>query len=94
MTLDRPAIDRALKDVGMNLLLMDGFDAAFIGYTTRMNQPDCAVYDYNKMVQLLMFRDGMSHQESEEYIEYNCVGAWVGEHTPYILRKLHFDELV
>jgi len=88
----RTEIDAALRDADMSLLLMDGFDDAFIGYTTRMNQPDCAVYDYDKMVETLMFRDSMTADEAEEYIEYNCQGAWVGEQTPYIVRGLrHLD---
>jgi len=89
----RPDIHKALVDADMNLLLMDGFEDAFIGYTTRMNQPDCAVYDYDKMVRVLMFRDSMSLDEAEEYIEYNCQGAWVGEQTPYIVRGLRYLDL-
>jgi len=89
----RTDIDTALRDADMSLLLMDGFDDAFIGYTTRMNQPDCAVYDYDKMITTLMFRDSMSAEEAEEYIEYNCQGAWVGEQTPYIVRGLRYLDL-
>jgi len=89
----RTDIDTALRDADMSLLLMDGFDDAFIGYTTRMNQPDCAVYDYDKMVKTLMFRDSMTADEAEEYIEYNCQGAWVGEQTPYIVRGLRYLDL-
>ncbi len=85
---DRPAIQKALEDADMNLLLMDGFEEAFIGFTTRINEPYVAVYDYDKMMQTLMFRDSMSAEEAEEYIEYNCQGAWVGEQTPYIVRGL------
>lgn len=84
----RPDIHKALEDAGMTLLLMDGFEDAFIGYTTRINEPNTAVYDYGKMVQTLMFRDSMSAEEAEEYIEYNCQGAWVGEQTPHIVRGL------
>jgi hypothetical protein len=85
----RPAIDRALKDADMNLLLMDGFDEAFLGYTTRINEPETAVYDFDKMVSVLMTRDGLSYDEAIEYIEFNCQGAWVGERTPHILRRLN-----
>jgi hypothetical protein len=84
----RPAIDRALKDADMNLLLMDGFDDAFLGYTTRINEPETAVYDFDKMVSVLMTRDGLSYDEAVEYIEFNCQGAWVGERTPHILHRL------
>jgi len=87
----REEIEKALVDADMNLLLMDGFEDAFIGYTTRMNEPDIAVYDYNKMVQVLVFRDGMDWEQAEEYIEYNCQGAWVGERTPFIVRTLIFE---
>ena len=84
----RPAIDRALKDADISLLLMDGFDEAFLGYTTRINEPETAVYDYDKMVNLLMMRDGLPYDDAVEYIEFNCQGAWVGERTPYILRRI------
>lgn len=73
-----------------DLLLMDNFDDAFIGVSQRINEPMLAVYDYNKMVSLLMFRDGLSAQDAEEYIEFNCVGAWVGEKTPIIVRKADY----
>lgn len=91
---DRPAIQKALEDADMSLLLMDGFEEAFIGFTTRINQPDCAVYDYDKMIDVLTTRDSMTAEEAEEYIEYNCQGAWVGEQTPYIVRGLRHLDLV
>jgi hypothetical protein len=37
------------------------------------------------MLKVLMFRDGMTRDEADEYIEFNCIGAWVGEHTPIIV---------
>jgi len=88
MPITRPAIQKALEDSDMTLLLMDGFDEAFVGYTTRMNEPDVAIYDYDKMVTVCMQRDGMTYDDAIEYIEFNCQGAWVGEQTPYILRRL------
>lgn len=94
MALTRPAIQKALEDMEMSLLLMDNFDEAFMGYTTRINEPEVAVYDYDKMIQVCMSRDGMTYDEAEEYIDYNCQGAWVGEQTPYIMRRLEaLDEL-
>lgn len=72
----------------MNLLLMDNFDEAFIGWSQRINEPELAVYDYERMVKVLVDRDGMTQDEADEYIEYNCIGAWVGEQTPIIVRGL------
>jgi hypothetical protein len=68
-----------------NVLLMDGFDEAFIGYSQRINEPVLAVYSWEKMVDVCIKRDGMTYDEATEYIEYNCIGAWVGERTPIIV---------
>jgi hypothetical protein len=37
---------------------------------------------------VLMTRDGMDYDEASEYIDFNCVGAYVGEQTPIIVRSL------
>lgn len=68
-----------------SILLMDGFDEAFIGYSQRINEPMLAVYSWEKMVDTCVKRDGMTYDEATEYIEYNCIGAWVGERTPIIV---------
>jgi len=68
-----------------DVLLMDGFDEAFIGYSQRINEPMLAVYSWEKMVDVCVKRDGMTYDEATEYIEYNCTGAWVGERTPIIV---------
>ena len=82
----RDDIDAYLKERGETVLLMDGFDEALIGFSQRINEPLLAVYSYNVMVDVCVFRDGMSYEEAEEYIEYNCIGAWVGEQTPIIVQ--------
>jgi hypothetical protein len=67
------------------IMLMDGFEEAFIGFSRRCGQPTLATYSFNKMLQVLTDRDGMEVEEAEEYISFNCVGAWMGELTPVIL---------
>jgi len=84
----REILNEYLNEIGEPVLLMDGFDEAFIGTSQRINEPMLAVYSYDKMVDLLMDRDGMEVDEAMEYIEYNCVGAWIGEQTPIIVRSL------
>lgn len=46
------------------------------------------VYDYAKMLAILIKRDKMSLESAEEYLSYNVEGAWVGEQTPIILRRV------
>lgn len=82
-------ISDALEEMGESTLLMDGFEDAFIGFSHRINQPILAVYSYDKMVNVLMFRDGMNYETASEYIDFNCVGAWIGDKTPIIVMSLH-----
>jgi hypothetical protein len=67
------------------IMLMDGFEEAFIGFSKRCGQPTLATYSYEKMLQVLIERDEMDVEEADEYIMYNCEGAWMGELTPVIL---------
>lgn len=77
-----------LNEIDTEILLMDGFDEAFIGTSQRINEPVLAVYSYDKLVDLLMTRDGMDDEQAMEFVEYNCVGAWIGERTPIIVRSV------
>jgi len=42
-------------------------------------------YDMEKIVRKLMKRDGMSHEEAQEYFNFNIGGAYMGEGTPMFL---------
>jgi hypothetical protein len=44
------------------------------------------VYDSAKVIDILIERDGMTHEEAEEFFSFNIEGAWVGEQTPVWLR--------
>ena len=45
------------------------------------------------MVKVLVTRDDMSYEEAEEYIDYNIVGAWIGDTTPIIVTKKNIEEI-
>ena len=70
-----------------------GFDNAIIGVGERNNTDSMIVYDYDKMVKVLVTRDDMSYEEAEEYIEFNIVGAWIGDTTPIIVTKKNIEEI-
>lgn len=63
-------------------LLADGFERAFVGIAQRCGQPDLAVYDYGAAVVLLVNEEGMTPPDAMEYLDFNVVGAWMGEGTP------------
>ena len=88
MEMTREKINELLAYEEEPILLMDDFDAAFLGLTQRINEPKLAVYSWAKMVDLLVFRDEMTYEEAVEYIDYNCLGAWVGERTPLIVMPI------
>ena len=86
----REDIQKYLEDIGEQALLMDGFEHAIIGFSQRINEPLLAVYNHDLMIQTLMKRDNITYDEADEYIQYNCICAWVGEQTPIIVEPINF----
>lgn len=84
-TTTRAELQEALEELGETTLLMDGFDEAFIGWSRRINEPLLAVYSYDGLIKVCTERDGMDFEEAVEYVDYNVIGAWVGEQTPIIV---------
>lgn len=83
--MNKEALNHAAEEIGEEILLMDGFEEAFIGFSKRCGQPTLSTYSFNKMIDILIDRDDMTEEEAMEYIEYNCVGAWMGPLTPVIV---------
>jgi hypothetical protein len=69
------------------LLKADGFDEAILGVGRRCGQPNLLVYDYHKCCEILVKRDKMTYEEAEEFMEFNVVGAWVGDTTPIFVHN-------
>lgn len=85
------AIRQHLAGIDEEIRLADGFEDALIGSAEGWFPADggkgatrrtVALYDFEKCVEILMKRDGMTQQESIEYLEYNTLGAYVGGSTP------------
>ena len=68
------------------ILLADGFEQAFVGIGRQFNTM-FSVYDYDKCIEILMSRDGLTEEEAEEHMSFNVTGAYVGEHTPVFLSR-------
>ena len=82
----------------LELLFLDGFDAALIGACMRFGQEPVALYDRRKIIELIVqdstcpadldyeCEDGAAcdacYHAAEEYFEFNVIGAWVGDATP------------
>jgi|TARA_R110000787_G_scaffold107496_2_gene215511 hypothetical protein len=70
----------------VEMLIADGLDAAIIGVGARCGQPDIVAYNVEKVLEILVARDGMTYEEALEFYEFNIAGAWVGDQTPLWVR--------
>lgn len=70
-----------------DLLVFDPaeLDDAIIGISAdQPGRQSVVVYDYDKLVEIYT-RLGMSEADAEEWLQFNTLGAWLGEGTPIIL---------
>ena len=74
-----------INEINEQALFADGFDDAIMGYDAIGYR---VVYDYDKCSDTLMKRDGMTRHEAHEFMEFNVVGAYVGDFTPIFIHKL------
>lgn len=76
-------------------ILFDGFEMAFMGMLRKYGQTaPIAVYDYAKCIQILMDRDGMGQDDAIEWLEFNTLGAYIGEYTPVMLLRCNLSEFI
>jgi len=71
--------------LGEGALKADGFDEAIVGVVSRCGFNPVVCYSQQKIIQILMDRDGMDYEEAQEYYSFNISGAYVGEGTPMFL---------
>ena len=82
-------VKEILEEEYPDLLIADGFDEAIIGVCHKIGNDLCVAYDIDKCVSVLI--DGnpnMSYSEAMEYLEFNTMGAYVGEYTPLFVDDL------
>lgn len=71
-----------ISEINPEALTADGFDEAIIGMAERIDLGSIVAYDVDKIINILVERDGMSYSEAREYYEYNILNCWMGEQTP------------
>lgn len=71
-----------IAEIDEEILFADGFEDALLGTSTQFNRGPVALYDWDKCVEILMKRDGMTYEEAVEWMDFNVTGAWFGEQTP------------
>jgi len=59
------------------------YDEAILGVARRIGQDDVIAYDYNKVCDIVAEMIGDDDPTTVvEYVEFNILGAYVGERTP------------
>jgi len=74
------------------MLKADGLDDAILGQTTVTREGEevhVLAYSFEKILAVLMERDGMSREEATEFFDFNIACAWVGNGTPVYIYEYY-----
>ena len=71
-----------LAEYDEGILCADGFDEAIIGVAFMFSAGAVALYDRNKIIEILVTEEGMEYEDAIEHYEFNIAGGYVGEKTP------------
>jgi len=76
-----------LEDYAPDAIILTDLDEAIIGVVESFGGGSRILYDKNKILDLLMERDEMTHSEAEEYYDFNIIGGYFGEMNPVFLDR-------
>lgn len=78
--MDMEAVDirEQISEYNPEAILWDGLDSCIIGMSTDGR----AIYSLDSLLNHFQIHEDMSEQDAREHIDYNIVGAYVGEYTP------------
>lgn len=76
-----------IAEINPEALLCDGFDEAIIGIAERINLNPVVAYSVDLIIQIMVYRDGMTYEEAFEYYEYNILSSWMGDNTPIFIKS-------
>jgi regulator of replication initiation timing len=76
--------DAGDEDDSETLLAIEGMNDCIVGVGRRCSKPDVLVYSHAMLVASYI-KHGMTETEAYEWVEFNIVGAWLGEQTPMVI---------
>ena len=88
MTAEERLLDAGYEDI---IIFKDySYDDALIG----VSEDGRAIYDYEKMIEWLMQKEGWTDDEAVEWIEYNTIRAlsYMGSKVPIVMYPLEYLE--
>ena len=66
-------------------IILDGLDDAIIGIVEEFGNSPRILYSKEKIIDILVERDGMTSEEAIEYYDFNILGLYAGEQNPVFL---------
>jgi hypothetical protein len=84
--MNRQQILEMCEERDVELLLADGLDEAFLGYTDGCDHmPPRAIYSKELCIKTLMEQEGIEEIDAIEYLEDKTFFTWVGPQTPMFI---------
>jgi hypothetical protein len=77
--------DYNIDEIAEGAIILDGLDDAIVGVTEEFGNGRRVLYSANKILNILMERDGMTWHEAVEFYDYNILGLHAGEQNPVFL---------
>ena len=77
--------DYNIHEFAEGAIILDGLDEAIVGITEEFGNGRRILYSKDKILDILMRRDSMTHSEAEEFYDYNILGLYAGEQNPVFL---------
>jgi hypothetical protein len=78
-----------VAELNPDALFLDGLDDALIGYAIQWGSPPLAVYDADRIIEIVS--EDMGLEEAVEHFTHNIECAYLGPGTPLILYRPERD---
>jgi hypothetical protein len=77
--------DYNIDEIAEGAILLDGLEDAIIGVVEEFGNGRRVLYSVDKIINILMERDGMTDSEAYEFYDFNILGLHAGEQNPVFL---------
>lgn len=73
------------EELSDGAVMLDGLERAIIGIVEEFGNGPRILYSKDKIIEILMDRDGMDEQDAIEFYEYNILGLHAGKQNAVFL---------
>ena len=77
--------DYNIHEIAEGAILLDGLNDAIIGVVEEFGNERRVLYSKDKIIGILMERDGMDASEADEFYDFNILGLHAGEQNAVFL---------